>query len=431
MNLTKSYSVKIKCFNHIFAKTIKLYSDAVWFICDVIDKEYSLIKPLSSKQKNTLIENLIHSTKSNTAKYNFDSLFINFPCYFRRSVIACALGKYESWYSNHQNWEINKQGKEPVLNTGYVVMPCFYKNNTFIKTDDIYVIRLKLFINNAWDYIDIPLKHSDVNYINKNCYALKESCPTLQKKGKYYYIRFAYECNSKINNKKTETICSVDLGINNVAVCSIMTKEGTVLARKFIKCNREEDSLGHYLNKIKKHQKMGSKENKTLWAKVNNFNRRISILTSIEIINFAKLNNVQVIVFEYLDTKGKKRGNKKQRLTLWRKRDIQKRVELNAHCLGIRIARICAYNTSKLAFDGSGQVTRDSNNYSICKFSNGKIYNCDLSASYNIGARYLIKEIQKTISEKKWLRLLAKVPTASKRSTCTLSSLLQIRSILK
>ena len=430
MKLTKSYAVKIKNFNKIFNNTIKLYSDAVWFICNVIKSEYSSIESLSSKQKYNLIENLIHTTKSNTAKYDFDSHFINFPSYFRRSAISCALGKFESWFSNHKNWEVNKIGKEPKLTTGYQVMPCFYKNNTFKRTDDIYVIQLKLFFNNSWDYIDIPLKKTDVNYIKNNCYSLKESCPSLQKKGKNYYIRFSYDCSSKVNKKKPDIICAVDLGINNTAVCSIMTKEGTVLARKFIKCIREEDSLGHYLNKIKKHQKMGSKENKTLWAKVNNFNERISILTSNEIINFAKQNNVQVIVFEYLNTNGKKKGSKKQRLTLWRKRDIQRRVELNAHCLGIRVSRICAYNTSRLAFDGSGQVTRDKDNYSICTFSTNKVYNCDLSASYNIGARFFIREIQKTISEKKWLRLLAKVPTASKRSTCTLSSLLQIRELI-
>ena len=430
MKLTKSYSVKIKNFNHIFDKTIKLYSDAVWFISDVIKSEYSSIENLSSKEKYNFIENQIHTTKDNKAKYDFDSLFINFPSYYRRSAIACALGKFESWYSNHKNWEINKQGKEPKFTTGYTIMPCFYKKNTYNKTDDIYVIRIKVFYNNSWDYIDVPLKKSDVNYIQKNCYSLKELSPSLQKKGKYYYIRFPFDCSTKVNNKKPNIICAVDLGINHVAVCSIMTKEGTVLKRKFISCNREEDSLGHYLNKIKKHQQMGSKENKTLWAKVNNFNQRISILATNEIINFAKENNVQVIVFEYLDTKGKKKGNRKQRLALWRKRDIQKRVELNAHCLGISVNRICAYNTSRLAFDGSGQVTRDKNNYSICTFSTGKIYNCDLSASYNIGARFFIKEIQKTISEKKWLRLLAKVPTASKRSTCTLSSLLQFNKLI-
>ncbi|MGN0005305.1 MAG: hypothetical protein ACI37Z_04985 [Candidatus Gastranaerophilaceae bacterium] len=46
--------------------------------------------------------------------------------------------------------------------------------------------------------------------------------------------------------------------------------------------------------------------------------------------------------------------------------------------------------TSKLAYDGTGRVLRgkygNHNTYELCTFITGKIYNCDLSASYNIGA---------------------------------------------
>ena len=433
MHLVKSYKVKIINRNKIFKQTIQAYSNAVWFIVDVINNNYSSLEDLTSKQKYNFIEKLIHNTKENKAKYDFDDKFINFPSYFRRSAIAIALGKYESWYSNYKNWEINKVGNAPKLSKGYLVMPCFFKNNMFLKTNDKYIVRIKVLINKCWDYIDIPLRKTDIDYIEKNCFSLKESNPTLIKKDKNYYLNFAYDINvDNLPKGKVEKMCAVDLGINNVATCSILTSDGTVLARKFIKCIREEDQINHYLNKIKKHQRLGSKENKTLWAKVNNFNREISIKASNEIINFAKTNEVKVIVFEYLDTKGKKKGSKKQRLALWRKRDIQKRVTLNAHIQGIRVNRICAFNTSRLAFDGSGKVLRgkeidpSNTNYSICKFTNGKIYNCDLNASYNIGARYYIKELEKTTSEKKWLLMVAKVPSLSKRSTCTLSTLKEI-----
>ena len=33
----------------------------------------------------------------------------------------------------------------------------------------------------------------------------------------------------------------------------------------------------------------------------------------------------------------------------------------------------------------------ESTPYDVCSFKSGKTYNCDLSASYNIGARYLIR----------------------------------------
>ena len=89
----------------------------------------------------------------------------------------------------------------------------------------------------------------------------------------------------------------------------------------------------------------------------------------------------------------------------------------------MRISRVCAWNTSKLAFDGSGEVTRDADNYSMCTFKSGKRYNCDLSAAYNIAARYFIREILKSLPVRARQRIEAKVPECAKRITCTCSSL--------
>ena len=86
----------------------------------------------------------------------------------------------------------------------------------------------------------------------------------------------------------------------------------------------------------------------------------------------AEKKHADVIVFEYLETKGKISGRKKQKLHLWRKRDIKKRCEHQVHRRGMRISRICAWNTSRLAYDGSGTVVRDPGNHSLCTFQNGK-----------------------------------------------------------
>ena len=105
-----------------------------------------------------------------------------------------------------------------------------------------------------------------------------------------------------------------------------------------------------------------------------------------------------------------------------------------AHRLSMRVSHICAWGTSKLAFDGSGFVLRgrdaELKSYSVCKFQSGKIYNCDLSASYNIGARYFIREIIKSVPARVRLALEAKVPQVAKRSTCTLSTLISLNAEL-
>ena len=144
--------------------------------------------------------------------------------------------------------------------------------------------------------------------------------------------------------------------------------------------------------------------------------------------------NVNAIVFEHLDTSGKKKGSKKQKLHLWKSQYVQNIVTDKAHRLGMRVSHICAWGTSKLAFDGSGITLRgkDANlsSYSVCQFQNGKIYNSDLNAAYNIGARYYIREILKSLPAKVRLVIEANVPQLAKRSTCTLSSLYSLNAEL-
>jgi IS605 OrfB family transposase len=143
-----------------------------------------------------------------------------------------------------------------------------------------------------------------------------------------------------------------------------------------------------------------------------------------EITKYALECQADVIVFEYLEMQGKISGKKKQKLHLWRKRDIQKLCEHQAHRNGIRVSRVSARNTSRLACDGSGVVVRNPENHSLCAFRTGKQYNCDLSASYNIGARYFIRELLKPLPGTGRSSLEAKVPAVKRRTSCVYADLL-------
>ena len=126
--------------------------------------------------------------------------------------------------------------------------------------------------------------------------------------------------------------------------------------------------------------------------------------------------------------------NKAAKGQQWRSKEVQSIVTNKAHRLGMHISHICAWNTSRLAYDGSGRVLRGKDGgfstYGLCRFQNGKTYNCDLSASYNIGARYYIREILKSLPETERLAMEAKVPACAKRSTCTLSTLISLHAAL-
>jgi IS605 OrfB family transposase len=185
-------------------------------------------------------------------------------------------------------------------------------------------------------------------------------------------------------------------------------------------------------NRIKKQQrKYGPQSVKRKWSYAKYLNQELSVKIAAAIVEFAKLHQVDCIVFEHLNMQSKKsRGKDAQRLHLWRKNGIQQITQHKAHKNGIRISRICANNTSALAYDGSGLVVRNTNNKALATFQNNKQYNCDLNASYNIGARYFIRELLKPVGATQRSQILAKVPELERRTSCTYHTLIELNKAL-
>ena len=222
----------------------------------------------------------------------------------------------------------------------------------------------------------------------------------------------------------------MDLGLNTDATCTIMDQDGTVYARTFISFSKEHDRLDTQLGRIKRNQKRGSRHNKRLWRGVAGISQDIADKTVKAILDFGNEHGVDVFVLEYLNFKGKKAVKRAQ---FWRYKRIYKVLAQRAHQYGLRIARVNARYTSRLAFDGSGWSKRGreiapETPYAEMQFPTGKTYNADLNASYNIGARFFIRHLLKTVTATQRLALEAKVPQVAKRSTCTLSDLINLRS---
>ena len=318
-------------------------------------------------------------------------------------------------------------------------MPAMYRDNMFVRTGT-YMASVKVYIRNTWDWIDIDLRKSDVDYILHNCSDRKECVPTLRCRGKEWFLEFAFEEKIELEQATLpqQRVLSVDLGINNSCVCSLLLSDGTILGREFLTLPREYDCLKHAIGRIKKAQQHGARRTPRLWAIAKGINDDIASKTAEFIMTTALRYEATTIVFEHLDLSRKKRGSKKQKLHLWKARNVQAIVTTKAHRHGMRISRVNAWGTSALAYDGSGRVTRgtylqngeEKYNYSICVFPTGKQYHCDLNASYNIGARYFVREIMKSLPETVRLDMEAKVPSCSKRSTCTLSTLLNLHAEL-
>ena len=107
-------------------------------------------------------------------------------------------------------------------------------------------------------------------------------------------------------------ICSVDLGINTDAVCSIMRADGTILGRKFINFTSDKDHLYHVLGRIRRFQRrtfLRQVQSRWNYAKKAEYGtvRKIAAAITKCAIEY----QADVIVFEYLEMQGKLSGKNK------------------------------------------------------------------------------------------------------------------------
>ena len=435
MKITSSYKMKLIGDLKVLENSIRIYRDAIHFVIPIVDAHWDEMKDFEySNQRMMYVENLIHSTAKNHARYDFDKKFPKFPSYLRRAVLNLALGIVSSYHSNLANWEKEPKGQVPQLSLTHYSYPAYYKKNLFRHFDPVkQTIELKVFKNGDWVFEVYQLKTSDCRYYQTYLTSKKQNVPILQKKGRRFYVTFSYEEEvSLVKKESISKICAVDLGLDTDATCTIMDQDGTVYARKFISFSKEHDQLNTQLGRIKRNQKRGARHNKTLLRSVTGISQDIADKTVKAILDFGYEHGVDVFVLEYLDFKGK---NVVKRAHFWRYKRIYKVLSQRAHQYGLRISRVNARYTSRLAFDGSGWAKRGSEiepntPYSTIQFATGKFYNADLNASYNIGARFFIRHLLKTVTVTQRLALEAKVPQVAKRSTCTLSDLINLRSAL-
>ena len=396
----------------LMEETASICLAALKFCVSVVQEEWDSIMAVPSVERKRLIDTMIHETSGNKPKYTeFDQLFPGIPAYTRRAVIADAFGMVKSYRSNLTNWKAlspAERGEEPKMGFPSRYELTFYDQERKMSHLSDGQIGLKLYNGKTWNWYYFQISMADARNIHTLCQTRKMLSPTIYKIRGKYQIRFAFREEKDLvqdEDKLAYRILAVDLGINAAASWCIMESDGTVRAKGVTHLSCEEDRLNQMINRKRKYQQTG-KKSRCVYRWVTEANRQLSIRTAKKLIDIAVLYDVDCIVFEHLDSNGKIHGGRyRERIHMWRKNDVQSRVELQAHRLGMRISRVCAWGTSKYAYDGSGIVDRMSvyrfehgrkvYNYSLCTFKSGKIYNCDLSAAQNIGARFFLREYVK------------------------------------
>lgn len=363
-------------------------------------------------------------------------LFASSRRYLRRAAIADAIGIVSSFQTRYREWQSGirskRNAKPPTLTAMCKTYPALYKGQQVRYGSNYMTVDIKVWSGTDWVWLEglkVKCHGRNRHLVNTN----EIQSPSL--------VVNPFKCQlsmpvkiGKVAKHDSDYVCSVDMGINNTVTASIVGRDGTVKARRFITPARDIDRRNQrrmsISSRVKKTRRMTGQALPTgfcnrRYRKSANINLEISRTVARQLVEFALSQNVQVIVFENLSGWKAKAGKKgtllKQKFHLWCHRKVVELVSDRWHEFGGKIQFINPKNTSAYAFDGSGKVKRSKKNYSQATFASGKKYNADLSASYNIGARYWYSMI---LGDKHFSRVWeAEVTSHSPRTPVTLASL--------
>ena len=341
------------------------------------------------------IERLMHPTTKNPQPKHqyFNNRFYKFPSYLRRAAINFAYGQVSSYMSRYDDWLDGKRkhahARPPVFNPVAGCYPALYRGQLYKLDAQFKTASIKLWDGKEWLWHQIPIKATRQRHTQGE---LKS--PSLIV-GKSIHLSVPVSLTpARLTNH--QRVLSVDIGINTLATASVVTSSGTVTARGFFHPAADIDRRNQQANTIR--QKAGKTAVlskgfcKGHYRKARHINEQIAQLTSRQLVDFAREHQADTIVLEHLKgwrpQGGRKRSALKQKFHQWLHRRLADLIEMKFVEMGGKVVYVYARGTSSWAYDGSGKLKRDPKQYELATFSTGKKYNCDLNASYNIGARY-------------------------------------------
>ena len=413
----------------LLEQTVCEFRSLVKCLVGVVYTHWSKIGSLDAKVQIRCVEKLIHTTAQNPSpKYKyFNRRFYKFPSYYRRGAIQFAIGQVSSFVTRYREWQSgarkSRNSLPPKLTSDCGTHPPLYKGQCVKFANDLCSASIKVFSGSDWVWIKVGVTGHRERHLNPQNQR-KSPYLIVNKRGCHLSVPFKIK-SPKL--KDTKSVLAVDLGINTTATVSVINFDGTVSHREFIHPGRDIDRRDKRLKRIStKASRTGKLEKgfcRSLYRKAHNINREIGQKISSRLVKIAKQYQVKYIVFEYLKgwrpRGGKKRSTLKQRFHNWLHRRIVNLTEMKWSELGGKVVFVNPRGTSSYAYDGSGKLKRSKSSYELAVFATGKQYNCDLSASYNIGARFIYKLTSRNGSQDKQ----GKSPCLSPRSRVTLSIL--------
>ena len=213
MQIVSSYKVRIAESNQKIARafidTHNLYRAAVDFFIALVLKRWDsvFVKEMPEQKQIKAMEQLCIRTKNRPdTPYDFSEKFYKFPSYLRRAAISHAYGAVSSYMTRLETWTENRHGNAPGLPRAGKICPPLYRKNMFVrdKSNGLYSARIKVFIRNTWDWMEVRLRKSDVDYLERYCCHRTEHVPTLCRQSrKVWSLAFPFTEEVELKPKKT------------------------------------------------------------------------------------------------------------------------------------------------------------------------------------------------------------------------------------
>ena len=129
MKITSSYGVELRKQNIPIRQTLDVYRSAVSYLTEIYAQVWEELERIAeTKKRFNEAEHLIHTTKKNHARFDFDIRFQKMPSYLRRAAIQHALGSVSSYKTRLELWnKMDQKGGTPKLVCGNHAMPVFYR----------------------------------------------------------------------------------------------------------------------------------------------------------------------------------------------------------------------------------------------------------------------------------------------------------------
>ncbi|GHO59681.1 hypothetical protein KSB_81560 [Ktedonobacter robiniae] len=357
---------------------------------------------------------------------------------FRRAAINAALGSARAFFSSLNTWRVRKEKHEakpckkgkkklpfrerpPVPPRTWNRSAPFYAGLWEERTG--HSIMLKVWTGSCWSWLKIGTLPRDL----PQGYAL--ASPSLVCKGNRWWlhtpIEKALETPTKVVEQiafKQTCLCAVDVNLDqHLAVCTVQTVEGTILATSFIGNGTAIAGFRkRLLGRIARNRSQtgiiaqGEQDNVALWRKIRHLDEHIEHQVSARIIQFAIEQQASILVFEHLGNLRPEKGRYSRRSNLkrayWMKGRIFKYAKYKAwNAGGIITCRVNPRHTSRQCHRCHAPVIRYNEGEPVEGYTPGAALclcpqcqmrdHADRNASLRIGQR-LIERDQEPLKEK-------------------------------